>query len=32
MLGIRMFPLLRNMELATISIMKNGTNNMKVPK
>ena len=31
-LGTRMLPLLRNMELATMSSMKNGTNSMKVPK
>ena len=31
-LGTRIFPLQRNMELATKSIIKNGTNSMKVPK
>ena len=31
-LGTRMLPLLRNIELATMSSMKNGTNSMNVPK
>ena len=29
---MRILPLLRSMELATMSSMKNGTNSMKVPK
>ena len=32
MLGMRMLPLLRSIELATMSSMKNGTKSMNVPK